>query len=454
MSDNHERPFSDTFRGVAATVTERYDEESDGWTFTDAPSVPERLEEIIEICFSASLKHEEHNPTALTVVLGDEEYFCHRAYTRFAAGTPRSWDYASFSKPIPMTPAALCKLAAGLDFEGGAVLAWCEPSGPCLYGIVRFSKNGTSDAPHREVDFIPHKALRITMRAAGSLVFDDLNRPLAELNDLRLTQYRSHSLPNLLTTHRPWSPWTLELLSQAREEVADFDLLFNLRGGTPMATECDVLEIYKFCITEMLGAARRHRRGGTFVFAPTRDLESLSEKRLVCFDGRSSKPDSSNGVGFVFVRLIHYYRNFAAFHRRRNDEDAVPSLGTTGAAMHSAFADLRHACRYVGGLSACDGAVLVNPALEVLAIGAKLPTKQVGKPRLVKKVADGRFTTLDYSLPRGSRFGSAVATVQTVGATVVLISSDGPVALLFRNDDECLIYEPCTLATRVQNARA
>jgi hypothetical protein len=139
MSDNG--PFLDGFRAVAVTVTERYNEESRDWTFLDAPTAPERLEEFLELCFSASLNAEEHNPTALTVVIGNEEYFSRRGYSRFAAGVPHSWDYASFVEPIPMTPAALRKLAAGMDSEDGAVLAWRAPSGACcLYGIVRFPR--------------------------------------------------------------------------------------------------------------------------------------------------------------------------------------------------------------------------------------------------------------------------------------------------------------------------
>lgn len=128
------------------------------------------------------------------------------------------------------------------------------------------------------------------------------------------------------------------------------------------------------------------------------------------------------------------------------------------------------AAKFVGRLTAADGAVVLNPALGVVSIGASLHSKDKLKMRHLTLDAMARgdiepfypniviqsifakrshpvITKLPkYNMPRGKRFESGVTcALKDQDALVFVASEDGPIAAMVGVDDEVLIAEPISL---------
>lgn len=92
----------------------------------------------------------------------------------------------------------------------------------------------------------------------------------------------------------------------------------------------------------------------------------------------------------------------------------------------------------IGNMSACDGAVLLTPALAVLGFRAQLRGEAPAEVYELGK--DGGFHPFDIQL-RGTRHRSAAAFVNSGRQRIALVASaDGPVAAMFQTEDRRVVY--------------
>jgi hypothetical protein len=161
--------------------------------------------------------------------------------------------------------------------------------------------------------------------------------------------------------------------------------------------------------------------------------------------------------------MQHYFRAFqeASDIELRKEYSGDPgekalffARGTIEKVFHE-HAELMRAARFVGRLTAADGAVILGPDLRVLLMGAKLKTGPPPKCRHITSSAALRLMNREieqpeleeYVNPRGTRFKSAASfAISDDQSLVFLASADGPVAILQGSNSEVLIGEPLSFA--------
>jgi hypothetical protein len=446
--------FASSFETLANNLDIRFRESQRGKTCNPPPN----LDRIIRACFSASLRTEERRQTVFSVVVIDEEYA-----TRLKRPLIGACDYCTLVQRVPLTADHIRKIAAGLEPLYGAILAWSFEQEPKIWGVARFPIHTSVSALHRER--IEHyNAFRITARGPGSLVFDDLDSVIGELHEFRLSGHLA--IPTLEKVDR--LRILLDLFaSEARKAVPLDDRFAKVSDSTESLAWS---EIYHFVLREILRAAQSHRRGATFIIAPEDKLRKIADPEAYTLQDVAPDDDADKcGFGTVRSRLTAYYRDFLTYELAQGVGDGSYSsllppwalqsagmfIGTTSSeSAHRSLNELRHACEFVGRLSAADGAVLLTPSFNVYAMGAKL-NHDVDWSTVHYVPADKAWLLKDeeilglprYSQPRGSRFKSGVSCSQNWSdALVIVVSSDGPMSALTSVEKHVLVYEPISIS--------
>jgi hypothetical protein len=238
---------------------------------------------------------------------------------------------------------------------------------------------------------------------------------------------------------------------------------------------------------------QRHGCGGTVVISANSDLNcGLKAAGYVC-DGIDWLGRKIAGGTTLQRRMIEYFEEFIKSDSRRlayqhndwdtqieashkqNPETARPARDNYSEykslafkcvhqvdSKHGAFAELMHAARFVGNLSAADGATILLPDLRVHAFGAKFADSKLDKKRAKLLVSTDAETVLDlsdvssrrefmnslpsYEKERGMRFWSAVSYVDRAKDALAFVSSvDGTLTACMALDGGVLIIEPITL---------
>jgi hypothetical protein len=462
--------FDSSFDALAGELEKRYRNSTDRAVSADPPP---QLAAILRACFGASLRTEENRPTIFSVVCTDEAYAKRRALE--GKGVFNAWDYAQLVKPVLMDPDQIRKIAAGLEPEYGAILVWSFEQ-PMIFGVARFPDHGFASHPHRRTGVQIARALRITARGPGSLVFDNLDTVLGELHDGQLTE--ASGIPIIEPLFGPVGALLHRFVAEARSRV-------DLLGVRPISKEDDPFgfnywsEMYRFALGEILRAAQRHRRGATLVVGPEDDLTKIIGTAPFIFEDVSSRNGGvRSGFPTVSSRLAEYYRDYLRSWSSHRSPDKNPFLVTgcdepwmvlrsgmsAANSTQESFNELRYACEFAGRLSAADGAMLLTDSLDVYTVGAKLKVQEVrlASVRLgslgdcLRSLSDEEIASLpEYSLPRGSRFKSAVSCAMTLpDAIVFVISSDGPMSALARVGQHVVVFEPISFGFHANAARS
>ena len=166
-------------------------------------------------------------------------------------------------------------------------------------------------------------------------------------------------------------------------------------------------------LLELVQAIRVHGHGGTIVFCPRGELTGCE----------------------ALAGEMEPWR-FASNHAVQLDDAQMKPAHMKQSLERRLEAELRS----IGQLTRADGAVVVNPSLELLGFGQRL----IGEPPttlpILKSAVHDRS---DVSYPSGgTRLASAINYVNSQPDTVVLcVSSDGPVRLVWAEDRQVHLRE-------------
>jgi len=344
--------------------------------------VPTQLPAIIETSFAASLRREEQRPIQFQIVCAHPNHSTR--WGRQHAG--QDWDFGFISNN-ELTVENIRKLSPALDHETSAILVWDGASKPVINGIVRFKKTSSPRRPHELGRiFTTERALRITATAPGAVVFDSCELLLGELVDGVLTFPQAIEV---FTTN--WGVFT-DLIS-GLANIAFLRLPEYLRpSDTPFLSRewSEWSEFYKSTLQVIVHSMRRTRCGGTLIVSNAKDIHaSVDDVGFAVSDWSTS---ALGGMPAIPLRMEQYFRtlqeaDITELRKKYGDRDTDTALFFAPHDIEKVFSDhaeLMRAARFVGQLTAVDGAVILRPDLSVFALGAKLKTGALPKCRHVR----------------------------------------------------------------------
>lgn len=409
--------------------------------------LPNTLGQIIDGCYAASLRSEERRQTRLILVCADQN-FAHRW------GAPDcNWDVGKFDAPKPLTPATLAKLAAGLDISKSGLLVWDDGDRPGIWGVVRMAQTIPNSEPHRLLFRTLDRALRLCALSPGYLQFDDLRSVMGELKDGELTFWQSLPIIGEIG-----SPFTQCLTNLGNETYGDaFSSLPDYLQPHAHPHHCyEWSNIFVTVVVQVLRSMQQHERGGTLIISsdPRPAIES---------EGNVLTNEGTQGMATLHVRLKNYLRaivecessRLAPLLKSSHTNSVVHDIRYSMSKLHCTYTEVVRAARFIGNLTATDGAVILTPDLRIHSFGTKLHTPQPGAPKphvklvslesIVKNTWDDTSTLEEYEKLRGSRFNSAVNAALTTDSIVFVASVDGALSALMKHSDEVLMGEPLCL---------
>jgi hypothetical protein len=271
-----------------------------------------------------------------------------------------------FEQRLPLDPIALSRLAPAVERPGIHLGVWRDGAGLCVWGTTR-------DVPR--ICFVLEvvaPGLLVIKYRRGRETGKFVNVAVLEGDSVKFVDERGTSLPDCpeLLTH-----------------------LLGFGAPEPSADSVNVL-------LQLAASMRTHGRGGSLLVVP----------------------HGSNEWRESIVRPVPYaaeppYSELAELMRREADESATTIWQES----------LIDAVEMVAGLTAVDGAALINECFEVLAFGAKIGRRdggaQVERVVLTEPVVGDSAVVVNPVQLGGTRHLSAAQFVQDQKGSVALVAS-------------------------------
>lgn len=311
----------------------------------------EAIEAIINVAFWASLRREEaFSPKISLAFLRPEQ-----------AGQAMM-----FERPLPLTPAALARLAPAVERPGIHLGVWPDPDELRVWGTTRT---------------IPRLCFVLEVIEPGLLV----------------VKYRRGQETGKFVNVVVLKGDQIKIVDEQGTSLADCPaLLTPLLGFGSPASEDDSVKV----LVQLAASMRAHGRGGSLLVVP-RGSDAWRESIL--------QPISYSVVP-PFTELADLMRQDAPERSRRLWQEA-----------------LIDAVEAIAGLTAVDGATVISDEYELLAFGAKIGRRdgglQVEQVIVTEPILDGGTSVTHPLQLGGTRHLSAAQFVQDQHDSVALVAS-------------------------------
>ena len=399
----------------------------DHWPADHALSFPfDLLCEALSIAFQASLTSEEARPTRFRLLLTDPDQLP-------LAGVPNEGVLRlKFDQTRPLSADELRGLSPSAPFETSLIGAHAEGGKLRIWGLAHSgpawlapSWGGRSLVPNWSYDPIVHVTGpgRLAVRSAGRLV-GGIERGL--LVDAMMDVFESD--------------WLAALFARERQEVQDEHAKHQAGVRSPTAVEQSLVGLVgQHMIRRAIQLVRGSRHGGMI---------------LVVDDTAESSPDTLAGL-----RLKYRFDGSEPARRYRTLLLQIlerVAAGTTNPSVNwSDFAsdpspDLERLeqsifelSRIMAGLSAIDGALVLDKRFAILGFGAEV-SEELPAPQRVWRASDieGQQRALTAIEDVGTRHRAAYRFVNGhPQGLAIVISQDGAVSFVANRDGEVVIWE-------------
>jgi hypothetical protein len=422
-AESHAYP-SDVARRVHATWRETY---RDGAGAAELPALAV-LENVISVCYQASLLREEGRPATFRLALADPRQFA------ASGGPPAGLHRLLFLEPRMLDAHQLRRLAPAAEFHRSIIGARVTGGdAPQIWGIlhsglrwlqsVRGGREGHHDAP---------AFLTLAVTGPGRVLVSHGATTLAELADGKLD---GHGMDVLQ------APWISELFADAAGALPSA----SSRGSGPSLILDPAFAplLARHVVRRILATVRSAQHGGTLIFLPhvlaadviaahhvTLKYQFQDEeprRRLVTLANQIVEELVTSVLASATLPVV----GWSEYERSRS-----PSL----MALDEALFEVAH---LVADLSAVDGAVVLTDRLELLGFGGEI----AGSLREVRNVV----RALDLRGARrervrtdlvGTRHRSAYRLCETVKrALAVVISQDGALRFVRWHDNAVTFWD-------------
>lgn len=328
------------------------------------------IETIIDASFWASLRHEEGDSPKISLAFLPPEQ----------AGRP-----LMLERLLPLTPAALARLAPAVERPGIHLGVWRAQDQLCVWGITRT---------------IPKLCFVLEVIEPGLLV----------------VKYRRGQDPGKFVNVMVLKGDQIKEVDEEGTSLPDCpDLLTALLGFGSPASRDDSVNV----LVQLAASMRAHGRGGSLLVVPS---------------GREAWRESI--VWPVLYSVAPPFSELAELMRR--DAEARNSR-----LWQEAFLD---AVEAIAGLTAVDGATIISDQYELLAFGAKIKQREGGAQEveqvIVTEPVVGNVASVVHPVQfGGTRHLSAAQFVQDQREAVALVASqDGRFTVFAWSPCEVMVH--------------
>jgi hypothetical protein len=392
-----------------------------GWPPVALPE-QKTLNQLLDVCYHASFLVEESRPVTFRAVFIEHT----TPIKPLEADQSHPTELYLFDAPVPFTAEELRQVAPAADLTSVLIAIQCTDAGSGALGIVGLVDIGSSlwamSRHERPMGHGLPDALIIAVTKPGQLTISRGSRPVIRLLDGGLAVPAGNVCLRgpVGDFFGEAADWFVEkacaLASQTyHEEVQNDDL---------MLAYTTFVELLLFSATDL-------GHGGTILFVS--DALSHEDPRLlnrvhIKYPTPSSRPQEVL-LHKMAMRLQWQEQYGALYEKKAISNSAFQGLDALDDAQQDAVDAVRDLAKFLAGLTAVDGAVILTDRLRLLGFGAEVLTasKKIESVRSARSALADKYTEVPMSA-FGTRHRSAFRFCSSLEPSVAFImSQDGGV---------------------------
>ncbi|NLJ27666.1 putative sensor domain DACNV-containing protein [Desulforhabdus amnigena] len=392
------------------------------------------LENILSVCFQASLLREEERPVRFRLIF--------LAPDRLSPnhGPLAGLHRLLFRDRLPFTERELRKLSPSVDFYGSLIGLWHDgKSGLSIWGIVHSGPRWAQSLHGGGKEFQPlPDALVVSVTNPGRITVSNGSTEIATLNSGKIVGPSSAVFDSM---------WVRSAFGAIEDEELALHMEARRHAKKPWAAvDPDFFRTIKKQISmRLLGRIRSSRHGGALICIPDELKEEfLSENLYVKLKYRFVEEEPCKRFRTLIVKianaLAEFYGSLEAPKRTVGWTEYLASKNQTLSKLDESLFEWAH---LVAGMTQVDGAVVITQRLELVGFGAQIS----GKLERVDAVAhaldpEGWEILQEQTDCVGSRHHSAYSLCNALhNVVVVVVSQDGTAQLVRWNDGMVTVWE-------------
>jgi hypothetical protein len=392
-----------------------------GWPPVELPE-QKTLNQLLDVCYHASFLVEESRPVTFRAVFIEHT----TPIKPLEADQSHPTELYLFDAPVPFTAEELRQVAPAADLTSVLIAIQCTDAGSGALGIVGLVDIGSSlwamSRHERPMGHGLPDALIIAVTKPGQLTISRGSRPVIRLLDGGLAVPAGNVCLRgpVGDFFGEAADWFVEkacaLASQTyHEEVQNDDL---------MLAYTTFVELLLFSATDL-------GHGGTILFVS--DALSHEDPRLlnrvhIKYPTPSRRPQEVL-LHKMAMRLQWQAHYGALYEKKAISNSAFQGLDALDDAQQDAVDAVRDLAKFLAGLTAVDGAVILTDRLRLLGFGAEVLTasKKIESVRSARSALADKYTEVPMSA-FGTRHRSAFRFCSSLEPSVAFImSQDGGV---------------------------
>jgi hypothetical protein len=392
-----------------------------GWPTVELPA-QKTLKELLDVCYHASFLVEESRPVTFRAV------FIEKTTLIKPLGVDNSYptELYIFDAPLPFTVAELRRLAPAADLTRVLIAIKCTDEVSGALGIVGLVDIGSSlwamSRHERHMGHMLPDALIIAVTNPGQLTISRGSRPVIRLVDGSLAVP-----PGNVFLRGPVGDFFGEAAYWFVEKAC------GLASQTYNAEEQndDLTFAYNTFLELLLFSATALGHGGTILFVSdelSHDDPRLLNRVNIKYPTPSSRPKEVL-LHKMAIRLQWQKQYSALYEKKTISNSSFQNLDALDYAQQNAVDAVRDLAKFIAGLTAVDGAVILTDRLRLLGFGAEVLTegRKTESVRSATSELAGKFTEVPISA-FGTRHRSAFRFCSSLEPSVAFImSQDGGV---------------------------
>lgn len=398
------------------------------------------LENILSICYQASLMREEERPARFRMIIRSPESF------PLGQSPPDGLHRFVFTKSRECSEDELRRLFPAVSFHRSMIgVTIKEDSVPHIWGVVHTGP--------RWLQLMHGGTLKINPWPDSLIIF--VTGPGRITVSVGLTMIAAMRGGKLITAAMDVlsSRWLKEFFSENQEEMWEMHRDARRKSGVdwaPIAPEFPMI-LAQNLMRRVISLICNYRHGGTLVILPMGFSKKLEEANS--FLNIKYRFSSDTGIEPVYQHIARIMNEFAQVggeSGNRTDPlgwNDYQSISTPALSRMDEM--LFEKAHLLAELTLVDGAVVLNRRFELLGFGAEI-TGGLETVTSVRRAIDieGVNRQPESVSGVGTRHRSAYRLCETLhGALVVVVSQDGQVRFVRRHDSEVTYWDQ--MSTRI-----
>jgi hypothetical protein len=405
------------------------------WEGAPGLPAPAVLEQLLSVCFQASLLRDEGRPVTFRIAFANPEAFPANG------GPPGGLHRLVLDEDRPFDQHELRRLAPAAGFHRSLVGARIGENGELkVWGLIHSGPRWLQEVRggRRIRQTIP-AVLMAAVTGPGRVLVSKGTQTMGALADGTLVDVGTDVFS---------APWLGSLFHELGSAQMAAHVLSPEHSFGPHAKLDPAFgpQLAQHVLRRVVATIRGARHGGTLIFLPTQSARELcADRRILAARYRFLDEEPRRRLFSLTVQIMN---ELARLHLRNPTEDG-PRVGW---AEYEASSDSRlaaldealfEAAHLVGMLAEVDGAVVMTDRLEILGFGAEISGALQDVETVERSLdLDGTRRVTERADRVGSRHRSSYRLVRHLhGAFVVVVSQDGGVRFVRWQEDNVTYFD-------------